>query len=260
MKVIVLMKQTYDTEAKIELNSKGQISNEGIKYIMNPYDEYAIEESVSMKETYGGEVTVISLGQETVVDSLRQALAMGCDNAVLLDDKKFVQGDGYSTANALAAAIKKYDFDLIIAGWVSVDEGAGQAAVRIAELLNLPQVTVVTKMQVIEDKLIVDREIDSGTEKMEVVLPAMITVQKGINEPRYPNMRGIMQAKKKKITRIDLAGIDLEETDVGELGSKTIIEKTVLPQKRQQCKIMKDDLPSKLAGKLVSELRQAKAL
>lgn len=256
MKIVVLMKQTFDTEAKIVLDSRGKIVEAGIKQIMNPYDEYAVEEAIRIKEVQGGEVTVISLGSDATVEALRQALAMGCDRAVLLNDPGLLGGDEFSSAMAIAAAMKQLEYDLILAGWVAIDDGSAQVAVRVGEILNVPQVTMVTKLLIAQGSARGEREIEGAMMTVEVPLPALITVQKGINEPRYPSMKGIMSAKKKEIRKIAAGDLGLEAGEIGEKGAKSLVKARFLPPKRQSCKAINKANPQEAACQLVKMLHE----
>ena len=214
MKIAVLLKQTFDTEAKISIDAAGQISRQGVSLIINPYDEYAVEEALRLKEKHGGEVTVVSAGAPEAQDALRQALAMGADKALLVTDEALAGGDEYTAAVVLAKALGTLEYDLVLAGWRAIDDGSSQVAVRVAELLGLPQVNVVVKLEVEGGKALATREIEGGSEIVEVSLPAVITAQKGLNEPRYPSMKGIMQAKKKPMQKLSLADLGLETAQV----------------------------------------------
>jgi len=254
MKILVLVKETFDTEARIELDSTGKIVDTNIKKIMNPYDEYAVEEAIQIKEKQGAEITVISLGPDKAVDILRQALAMGADKAVLLNDPAFLGGDEYSRAKILAKAINEIEYDLILAGWVAIDDGSAQIASRVAEILNIPQITVVTNLQFVAGKVLADREIDGGIEKIEATLPVLITVQKGINEPRYPSFKGIMQAKKKELKKISSADLNLDIKEIGEAEAKVVVEEIYLPSRNKSCKIIEGE-PLEACSQLVELLR-----
>jgi len=232
LNIIVCLKQTFDTEAKITLDSNGQINSQGVNLIINPYDEFAVEEALRIKEAKGGQVTVISLGNERAEEALRQALAMGADKAVLLSGPELLGGDEYTVANALAKAVSGLEYDLILCGFKAVDDGSSQVAGRLAEALGLPQVTVVTKLEVGDGKAVAHREIDGGTEVVEVALPALFTAQKGLNEPRYPSMKGIMQAKKKELTRLGAADLGLEASAVGSAGARFKVLSYSLPAAR----------------------------
>lgn len=240
MKIAVLLKQTFDTEAKITIDSKGQISRQGVSLIINPYDEYAVEEALRLKEKNGGEVTVVSAGAPEAQDALRQALAMGADKAVLITDDALAGGDEYTAAVVLAKALGAMEFDLVLAGWRAIDDGSSQVAVRVAELLGLPQANVVTRLEVEGGKATATREIEGGSEVLEVPLPALITAQKGLNEPRYPSMKGIMQAKKKPMQKLSLAEIGLE---AAQAGPKVKVMSYFLPSPRAAGKIVPGEAP-----------------
>ncbi len=209
MKIAVCVKQTFDTEALIKLDGNGQVSKEGVNLIINPYDEYAIEEAVRIKEAQGGEVTVVSFGSSRADEALKQALAMGADKAILINCES--SADESLVALALSKALADGDYDLVLGGYKAVDGGSAQVAIRLAELLNYPQATVVTKLEVKDGKVLAYREIDGGTEVMELTLPAVVTAQKGLNEPRYPSLKGIMKAKKKELKRIKLEDLGLSD-------------------------------------------------
>lgn len=201
MKVIVCMKQVPDTEANIKIDSDNKsISEAGIKFIINPYSEYAVEEAIKLKEAGKAEsVTAISWGPERVTEALKTAVAMGVDDVLLLKtDTSSV--DTFSTAKILAEKIKSMEYDLIIMGKETIDDGSMQLGPMLGELLNIPCVTVVTKLDVDGEQVTAKREIEGGSETVETTTPCIITCQKGLNEPRYPSIRGVMMAKKKQIT------------------------------------------------------------
>ena len=204
MKIAVCVKQTFDTEAKITLKD-GKISSDGINLIINPYDEVAVEEALQIKEKLGGEVTVVSAGSDKAQDAIRQALAMGADKGVLINAPN--DADEYARAVILANAIKNLNPELILCGHVAADDGSSQVPTRLAEILGLPHVNVVRKLELNGNKATCTRETDGGSEIIEVTLPAIITCQVGMNEPRYPSMKGIMQAKKKPVDRVEAAAV-----------------------------------------------------
>ncbi|MCQ6279065.1 electron transfer flavoprotein subunit beta/FixA family protein [Bacillus sp. EB600] len=238
MKIYVIMKRTFDTEERIIIEN-GNIKNEGVEFIINPYDEYAIEEAILLREKHGGEVTVITFGEEETEKELRTALAMGADKAVLIDCEDIEEIDQFSTATVLAAYLKDQEADIILAGNVAVDGGSGQVGPRVAEILGIPQVTAVTKLTVDREKAIIVHDVEGDEETLEVSLPVLVTAQQGLNEPRYPSLPGIMKAKKKPLTTLELDDLDLEEDDV-----KVKIEKvdSYLPPKKQQGKILVGEL------------------
>lgn len=235
MRIVVLMKQTFDTAAIISLDASGQIERQGVNLIINPYDEFAIEEALRLKEKHGGEVTVISAGAPETHDALLQALAMGADKAVLVTDDALAGSDEYGAALVLSKVLGSLEFDLLLAGWRSVDDGSAQVAVRLAERLGLPQVNVVTKLAIEGEKAVATRDIEGGSEVVEVPLPALITAQKGLNEPRYPTMRGIMQAKKKPFQKLSLAELGL---DAAQLAPQVKAISYFLPTPRAACKLV----------------------
>lgn len=230
MNIVVCLKQTFDTEAKIALDSTGKIDTNGVNLVMNPYDEFAVEEALKLKEKFGGEVTLISMGGERVQESLRTALAMGCDQAVLVSDPAIDSPDEWVTAEILAKALSQIPYDILLAGRIAVDDGSSQVAIRLADELNIPSVSSILKLEIEGTKAMVTREIDGGTELIEVDLPVMLTAQKGLNVPRYPSMMGIMKAKKKEIKILTLSDLGLSEADIPK---KMTIKKYSLPNPRK---------------------------
>lgn len=199
MNILVCIKQVPDTETRIKIGSdKKSIDPTDVNWILNPYDEYAVEEALRIKEKQGNTtVTVISVGPERNTAALRNALAMGADEAVLVKTDQVL--DSLATAKALAAAIKEMPYDLILAGKQGVDDDNLQVGPMVAELLNIPCVTFVSELKLENGKATVKREVEGGMELVEAALPALFTAEKGLNEPRYPALRGIMMAKKKTI-------------------------------------------------------------
>ena len=249
MNICVLLKQTFDTEEKVVLKD-GQVSEDGVKFVINPYDEYAVEEAIRLKEKLDGTVVVVSVGPERTAEALRTSLAMGADEAVLLSDER-IGGDEHSVSKALAAYIGKQSFDLVLGGNFSVDNGAGQVAVRLAELLKLPHVSAVTKLTVDGGTATVLRDAEGDAETAEVRLPALFTAQQGLNEPRYPSLPGIMKAKKKPFRQLSLDDLGLSEAD---LEARTARERLSLPPARQAGRLLKGD-PAQQAAELVQLLR-----
>ncbi|HVI41569.1 MAG TPA: electron transfer flavoprotein subunit beta/FixA family protein [Anaerovoracaceae bacterium] len=230
MNIIVCLKQTFDTEAKIVLDNNGKIDGNGVNLVINPYDEFAVEEALKLKEKFGGEVTLVSMGNERVQESIRTALAMGCDQAILINDPALDSPDEWAAAEVLAKAVAQIPYDIILAGRIAVDDGSSQVAVRLADALNIPSVSCILKLEVEDDKATVTREIDGGTELIEVSLPVVLTAQKGLNVPRYPSMMGIMKAKKKEIKVLTLADLEI---NVSDLSRKMNITKISLPSPRK---------------------------
>ncbi|MFP5106547.1 electron transfer flavoprotein subunit beta/FixA family protein [Neobacillus sp. C211] len=239
MNIYVLLKRTFDTEEKITI-SGGKINEDGAEFIINPYDEYAIEEAIQVRDAKGGEVTVITVGTEESEKQLRTALAMGADKAVLINIEDDVEnGDQFTTAKILAEYLKDKDADLIIGGNVAIDGGTGQVGPRVAELLNIPYVTTITKLEIDGTNVTVTRDVEGDSEVIETSLPLLVTAQQGLNEPRYPSLPGIMKAKKKPLEELELDDLDLEEDDV-EAKTKTI--EIYLPPKKEAGRVLAGDL------------------
>lgn len=251
MRIIVLMKQVFDTEAKIVIDSNGKISKKGVGLIMNPYDEFAVEEGLRLKEKFKGEVTVVSVGGPEAQDALRQALAMGADKAVLIDPGTD-EIDEYTTATILARAVKDMEYDNILGGIRAIDDGSTQVAGRVAEILGLPAVNAVTKLEAEDGKTVATSDIEGGSAVIEVSFPALFTAQKGLNEPRYPSMKGIMQAKKKPLQKIGLGDLGLE---AGQVVPKVKALSFFLPAARTAGKVIPGE-PADAAKDLVKALRE----
>jgi len=249
LNIIVILKQTFDTEEKISI-ANGEVSENGVNFIINPYDEYALEEAIKLKEENGGEVTVISVGPQRVESSLRVALAMGVDKAILVDDESLF-GDEYTISNVLASIIKGKEYDLIIAGNMSVDNGSGQVAQRLAELLDINHVGTVTKLTIDSGKAVVERDAEGNSEIIEASLPLLLTAQQGLNEPRYPSLPGIMKAKKKPIDHITASdlGVTAEE-----IKSQTLVTDLFLPAKKSAGKVLEGEIQEQVQ-ELVQLLR-----
>ena len=218
MKSIVCIKRVPDTETRVRIGSDGvSIDPSGVKYVLNPYDEFALEEAIRLEEEAGeGSVTAICLGPPAATESLRTALAMGADDAVLLKGEP--SHDGLVTARALAAEIEGRDFDLLLFGKQAVDDDNMQVPAMVAELLGLPCATVVVELKVDGGRVSAVREVEGGHETVEFDLPGVVAAQKGLNEPRYASLKGIMAAKKKPLEQkeAELSGSDLELVSLSE--------------------------------------------
>ncbi|MZH03480.1 MAG: electron transfer flavoprotein subunit beta/FixA family protein, partial [Nitrospinae bacterium] len=234
MKIIVCVKQVLDTAAQIQIEN-GKVVSPGSSRIINPYDEFAVEEAVRIKEKKPDtEITLLSLGPEGFRDSIKKALAMGADKAVHLVDDKFDELDSYSLARVLACAIEKVPYDLILCGRQAVDMDRAQTGPALATFLNIPFVTVVTGIDFNEDfkKAKITRQVEGGSEIRELPLPLLLTCQKGLNEPRLPSLKGIMAAKKKEVSTLSASELDIESLDIGD---KRVIEENLsLPPERKK--------------------------
>ncbi len=255
MNIYVLLKRTFDTEEKITL-SNGKINEDGAEFIINPYDEYAVEEAIVVRDAQGGEVTVISVGSEEAEKQLRTALAMGADKAVLINTEDDLdESDQYTTSKIIAEYLKDKNADLIIAGNVAIDSGSGQVGPRVAELLNIPYITTITKLEIDGTTATIVRDVEGDSEIIETSLPLLVTAQQGLNEPRYPSLPGIMKAKKKPLEELELDDLDLDEDDV-EAKTKTI--EIFLPAKKEEGRILEGDIQDQvveLVGLLHSEAK-----
>ena len=200
MKICVCIKRVPDTEARIKVAAGGKFIDEaGVKFVLNPYDEYAVEEGLRRREAAGGgEVVVVSLGSDAAQETIRTALAMGADRGVLLKtDARSL--NPLSAAQLLANELREGGFDLVLFGKLAVDDSNHAVGPMVAELLGLPCVTAVAALELKEGRGTAEREIEGGVEVVEFALPAVLTVDKGLNEPRYPALKGIMAAKKKSL-------------------------------------------------------------
>ncbi|MFE5430324.1 electron transfer flavoprotein subunit beta/FixA family protein [Peribacillus simplex] len=254
MNIFVIMKRTFDTEEKIAI-SNGRIDEGGAEFIINPYDEYAIEEAFVLRDQHGGEVTVVTVGEEEAEKELRTALAMGADQAVLINSEDVEEIDQFTTASLLASYLKKQEYDIILGGNVAVDGGSGQIGPRLSESLGIPQVTTITNLEVANGKATIVRDVEGDEETVEVSLPVLVTAQQGLNEPRYPSLPGIMKAKKKPLEMVDLDDLDLDE-DIVE--AKTTTVQVFLPPAKQAGKVMDGDAADQvkeLVSLLMSEAK-----
>ena len=252
MNIVACVKQVPDTEAQIKVKTDGSgIEEGGIKWVMNPYDEFGVEEALRLKEKNGGEVTVVSLGPQRAMETIRTALAMGADKGIHICDPAFDGADAYATAAALAAAIKGGPFDIVFCGQRAVDDDSAQVGAILAELLDIPQVTVVTKFEFADGAVKVIRPIEGAQLLVECPLPCLITAQKGLNEPRYASLPGIMKAKKKPVDVKDAAALGVSTE------SKAKVARFTPPPARAAGKIIcADGTPEGKAAELAKLLRE----
>jgi electron transfer flavoprotein beta subunit len=257
--IIVCIKQVPDTESQIKIASDGKSIETGdIKWIMNPYDEFGVEEALRLNKKFGGDVTVVGLGPKRVSDSLRTALAMGANKAVLINDDALENSDALGTAKALAAAIKELEYDLIFTGQRGVDDDMGVVGAALADCLDIPNLSVVVKVDVADDKssVKVERPVEGQSLVLEASLPALITTQKGLNEPRYASLPGIMKAKKKPLAEKTLADLGLDPAEFGESARKIKILELTPPPERQAGKIIEGETSGEKAAALAKLLHE----
>ena len=257
MRIIVCVKQVIDTGAALALK-EGKVDTEGLPRVLNPYDEYAVEEAVRIREKAPEEttVTLMTLGPDNFKDTLRKGLAMGADQAVHLLDAAFEGLDCLGVATALSKAIGTLEYDLIVCGRQAVDDDMAQVGPAIAVLLGIPFITVVTDLKISDDRqqAEVTRQIEGGSEIIEAPLPLLITCQKGLNEPRLPSLKGIMAAKKKEITVLDAAAIGFDAKAMGAAANRIRETALVLPPARKKGIIL-EGAPEAACSQLVQALR-----
>jgi len=256
MKIIVCIKQVPNaTDVKINPETNTLI-REGVESIINPFDMYAIEEAIRIKEKFGGTAVVISMGPPQAEAALREAIAMGIDSAILVSDRLFAGSDTWATGYALAKAIEKIgDFDLILCGKQASDGDTAQVGPGISVHLNIPQVTYVKKIEDIKDGLIrVERMVEEGYEVIETKLPALFTVVKEINEPRLPSLKGKINAKKIDLPTWTGKELEIEEDKVGLKGSPTQVVKIFTPPAREKGKILTGDTEH-IVKELIDEIK-----
>lgn len=250
--IIVLLKQVPSTESEIRIAENGMsINTDDIKWVINPYDEFAVEEALRIRESHGGSVTILSVGPERTVDAIRSALALGADRGVLITADN---GAGLLTAKILTAALKTVPFDLIIAGQRAVDDDQYLIGPAVAELLQIPMIAMVTKQQIKDGRIRCHRSLEGGSAVVEASLPMLFTTQRGLNDPRYASLPGIMKAKKKPLdvkTPEDL-GIDMPS---GENPTARILALR-LPPERKSGKIIEGESASEKAAELVRLLHE----
>jgi len=236
LKIIVCVKQVIDTGAAISIHG-GKVDAEGSPRVLNPYDEFAVEEAIRVRERIPDTtVTLVSLGPEVFKDTLRKGLAMGADHAVHLLDPAFEGLDGLGVALALSRAIQSMEYDLVLCGRQAVDDDMAQIGPALAVFLGIPFATVITRLELGEDERTAEvaRQVEGGSEILETPLPALFTCQKGLNEPRLPSLKGMMAAKKKQIQVLDAAAIGFEAATMGASANRLQEDELTLPPSRQK--------------------------
>jgi electron transfer flavoprotein beta subunit len=240
MKVVVCVKQIPDPNTPGQLDpSTHYLKRDGIEAVLDPGDEFGVEAALQLTEKHGGDVTVVSMGPERGLDAVRKALAMGAAKGVLITDDQLRGADALMTARVLAAAIGREGFDLVIAATESTDGYTGVVPQAIAELLDVPAVTFATSLEYDGSLLHVRRQTEAGHDVIEAPLPAVVSVTAGVNEPRYPSLKGIMGAKTKPFDRLSIADLKLEAAGNSTAG-ETIVSVAAAPQ-RAAGEIVKDD-------------------
>ena len=263
MKIVVYVSQTLDTEARVAVSSSGDtVQTDDVKWVLNPYDEFAVEEAIQTKEKLGGEVIVVSAGPARAIEAMRQALAMGADSGVHIKDEGLALADNNTIAKIAASEIKKIEgVDFVLTGMKIIDDESVHVPVQLAEELGIPHVSLVSKVIEVnegEKKLICQKEIDGGSVVVEVPLPALITCPDAMNEPRYASLPGIMKAKKKPVKEVSLDEVDLDSLGiskdmVGQNGSKVKTVKIEVPVIDRKLKIIKGSDDTTVKGEEIAE-------
>ena len=260
MNIVVCIKQVPDT-TDVKINPEtNTLVRDGVVSVINPFDMYAIEEGVRLKDRFGGEVTVISMGPPQAKEALRQALSLGADKAILLSDRVFAGSDTWATSLDLATAIEKIaDYDLIICGKQASDGDTAQVGPGIATHIDLPQATYVRRIDAVHldtepRMMVVERLLEEGYELLGLNLPCLITVVKEINEPRMPSLRGKMAARKAEIPVWGNADLGIDENQIGLTGSPTQVVKIFTPPQKEGGKILEGE-PQEIVDQLFAEIK-----
>jgi electron transfer flavoprotein beta subunit len=256
MNIIVCIKQVPET-TEVRINPEtNTLIREGVKSIINPFDMYAIEEGVRLKEKFGGKVTILTMGPPQAEAALREAISMGADEGVLVGDRAFAGSDTWATSYTLSGAIKRIGaFDLIICGKQASDGDTAQVGPGISTHLDIPQVTYVKKVEEANEKSMrVERMMEEGFEIIETPLPALITVVKEINEPRIPSLKGLMRAKSAKIITYSQKDLNLDPQNIGLCGSPTQVVKIFTPPQRAGGQMLQGEVPE-IAARLVDLIK-----
>ena len=254
MDIVVCVKHVPDTteeEIAIRDDEKG-IEKERFVFDISEADNYAIEEALLLKEEFDGAITALTVGPAEADETLRMCLAKGADKAVRLTDERFEGSDSFAIARILSEAIRDMDYDLVLTGIQADDDGCAQVGVTLAEMLDIPHAALVVSTEMEDGKMKVHRELEGGLhEVLEIELPALFTIQTGINEPRYASIFGIRKAMKKQIEVLGLDDLELAEEAVGEAGSKTSLVKLFIPLVTAQATILEGS-PEEVSSELVT--------
>ncbi|MBU8871091.1 MAG: electron transfer flavoprotein subunit beta/FixA family protein [Gemmatimonadales bacterium] len=254
MKIAVCVKQVPDSETRINLAAPAAVLDQsGFTRILNPYDAYGVEEAVKIKEAGGEvEVTAITIGPETVKETIKKdCLAVGCDKAVMITDPVLDGADEATIATVLVAALKRDEFDLILFGNKAIDDDSGQVGILVAEKLGLPHISAITHLEIGEGSLTAHREIEGGKEVVKASLPAVLTCQKGLNEPRLPSLPNIMKAGMKPMETVTCADLGLEVP-----ANLVEIKLYSPPPARAECKLVEAEEPAQAAKELARLLNE----
>ncbi len=262
MNIIVCMKWTPDTsEADLTVSGGAKdIKKDDLDYDMSDWDRFAIEEAAQIKEKVTGKVTVVSVAPEESEDMLRECLARGADEAFQIWSDEMEGGDGYATASVLSQFIKGRPHDLILTGTLAEDDGAGQLGGMLAEMLNIPSATLVSKIEIQDKKVSFVRELEGGLyESMEMDLPCLIAVATGLNEPRFVSIRAVRKVASIEIPNVGIDDIGIDASQVGQSGARVEIEQVALPPEGEGAEIIKGK-PEEAAARLAEILKEKGAI
>jgi electron transfer flavoprotein beta subunit len=242
VKVFVTVKQTPDPNSTARLGDDHRLVREGVELVMDPGDEYGVEEGLQIAEKTGGSVTVVSMGPPKANDAIRKALSMGAEAGILISDPALAGSDALGTARAIAAAVRDRGFDLLICGTESYDGSTGMVPPQVAELLGVAHLSFAKKLEVLDGgRIRVQRQTPDGYVTLEAQTPAVVTVTGGLNEPRYPTLKGIMGAKSKTVDTLDLAALGLDAGTVGAAGALVKVDQVVPAEERKAGEIITDE-------------------
>jgi electron transfer flavoprotein beta subunit len=256
--VVVLLKQVPDTETVVRIDVDGKsIMTKDIKWIINPYDEYAVEGALRLKDTKGASVTIVSMGPQRTVEAIRTAMAMGADRGVLVDDPATEGSDALSKARVLAAGLRAIPFDLILCGHRAVDDDENQVGIMVAELLGIPHLPLAVTLEIQDGKAKIDRPVEGGKVTLVAAFPAMVTFggSHAVWNPRYASLPGIMKAKKKPLEVKKLGDLGLSADQVGAQAAKVKVTAMEMPRQRKAGQLIQGDTATK-AQELVRLLHE----
>ena len=260
MKIVVFVKVTPDTAATVKVDDSGNVTWGDAPLVLNPWDEYAVEAALQTKEAHGGSVTVVSMGDENALEAVRRALAMGCNDAILINDPALAEDDSLTTAKVLAAAVNKIgDVDMVFFGRQAIDGDTGLTPPQTARLLGWPYIGLVAAFRELDadgKTFVAERTIEEGRQVLSSKLPAVVSVGKDFGEPRYPSFMGIRKAARAKVPTWTLADLGMEAPVV-----KVRLPELMNPPKREvQCEFIEGDTPEEIADKLADKILAEKVL
>lgn len=257
MNIVVCVKQVPDTTSKKELGPDYRLNRDAVDSVVNPFDEYAIEEALRLKEAHGGNVTVLTMGPASAEDMMRKTLAMGADRGVLVTDPALAGTDWSGTCVVLSAALRRIPYDLVLMGTESTDARSGLVPGGLSEALGIPLLTYVLKFEPMGDTIRVNRQITGGYQETEAPLPCVASVVKGANEPRYPSLKGIMAAKRKEIEQLSLDDLGIEPTSVGLQGARTVVTAADARAEKSAGEVIHPESPEE-AARVIADFLQSR--